>query len=174
MIMSFKFLGLDIQITSSGMIGSLILLIVFTGLALAALQLSILGALVWGLVAVLLYWSGEFLHQYGHLGAGRRVGYPLTGMQTWWVFARSLYPADEPTLPAAVHIRRALGGAPVSIGLGIVFGILALVLKDSLSEPLWALIVLYAVLNFFYFGMGAFLPLGFTDGSTLLHYWNKS
>ena len=154
--------------------GSMILFIVFTGLALAGLQLSIIGAMIWGLVAVGLYWIGEFLHQYGHLMAGRRVGYPLIGVRLWWVFGASIYPNDEPTLPASVHIRRALGGAPMSIAIGVVCGILALLLKDSMSLPIWALLALFAFLNLFYFGFGAFLPLGFTDGSTLLHYWNKA
>jgi hypothetical protein len=172
--MSFKVFGLDIQITQSSLIGSIILLIVYTGVALVGLQLAMPGALIWGLIAVLLHWLGEFVHQYGHLMAGRRVGYPLTGMRLWWIFAGSIYPADEPTLPASVHIKRALGGAPVSIAVGVVFGILALVLKDSLDSFVWGLLAFFAALNFFFFGLGAFLPLGFTDGSTLLHYWGKS
>ena len=172
-MMSFKVLGLNIEITVSSIIGSIILFIVFTGLALAALQLLIPGALIWGLVAVGLYWIGEFLHQYGHFMAGRRVGYPMTGVRLWWFFGASVYPKDEPTLPASTHIQRALGGAPVSIALGIVFGILALLLKDSMSLPIWGFLALFAFLNLVYFGFGAFLPLGFTDGSTLLYYRNK-
>lgn len=169
----FKFLGLDIEIRGSSIIGSIILFIVFTGLALAGLQLPLPGAVIWGLVAVGLYWIGEFLHQYGHFMAGRRVGYPMTGMQMWWFFSASMYSKDEPILPASVHIRRALGGPAVSMAIGVVFGILALLLKDSMSLPTWGFLALFAFLNLFYFGFGAFLPLGFTDGSTLLYYRNK-
>ncbi len=172
--MSFKVLGLNIEVTPSSLAGSLLLVVIFTGLALASLQLSLIGALLWGVVAMLLYWISETLHQYGHFMAGRRVGYAMTGVRMWGVFGASVYPADEPTLPAATHIRRALGGAPVSIVIGIVVAVLALLLRDSLSAPVWGLLVLVAFLNFVYFGLGAFLPLGFTDGSTLLHYWNKA
>ena len=171
---SFKILGLDVEITGSAIAGSILLMIIFTGLAVYSFQLSILGAVLWALAALVLYWIGEFLHQYGHFIAGRRAGYPLTGMRAWFVFSASIYPPDEPTLPAAVHIQRALGGAPMSMALGFVVGLLAFLLKDSLSAPLLGLLILFAVVNFFYFGLGAFLPLGFTDGSTLLHYWNKA
>jgi hypothetical protein len=171
--MSFQLPGLKIEITSSSLVGSLILLVVFTLLALATLPVTFIGALLWGVVATLLYWISETLHQYGHYMAGRRVGYAMTGVRLWWFWGASVYPVDEPTLPASVHIQRALGGAPVSIAIGLVAGVLALLIKDSLDAPLWGLLALFAAINFFYFGLGAFLPLGFTDGSTLLYYRNK-
>lgn len=171
--MSFRIPGLDIQITGSSLIGSLILVVIFTALAFYTLMLPVFQAVVWGVVAMLLYWLSETLHQYGHYVAGRQVGYSMTGVRLWWFWGASVYPADEPTLPAAVHIRRALGGAPMSIAMGVVVGLIALALRDSLSPSIFGLLVLFALLNLVYFGFGAFLPLGFTDGSTLLHYWGK-
>jgi hypothetical protein len=45
-------------------------------------------------------------------------------------------------------------------------------LKDIASVAYW--IVFFSFLeNLFVFTLGAFLPLGFTDGSTLLRYWGK-
>jgi hypothetical protein len=150
-----------------------ILVVIFTALAFYTLMLPVFQAVVWGIVAMLLYWLSETLHQYGHYWAGRQVGYPMTGVRLWWFWGASQYPADEPTLPGAVHIRRALGGAPMSIAIGVVVGLIALVLRDSLSPSIFGLLALFALLNLVYFGFGAFLPLGFTDGSTLLHYWGK-
>lgn len=171
--MSFKCFGLTVEITTTALIGSLILLAAFTGTALALFQLSVIEAVIWAVLAVLLYWVSEYVHQYGHYMAGKRVGYPMTGVRLWWVFGASVYPPDEPTLPAALHIQRALGGAPVSIIVGAVFGLLALLLKGSAGPFVEGLLVFLAVINLGYFGFGAFLPLGFTDGSTLLYYRNK-
>jgi Zn-dependent protease len=170
----FKFAGMQVIFAPSSLIGSALLLIVFTLLASTALQLTLIAAVLWGAAAVFLYWLSETLHQYGHFIAARRTGYPMNGVRLWWIFGASQYPADEPELPAAIHIRRALGGAPVSIGLGIFFGVLALLLQNSLSLPLWGLLALFAGVNLFFFGLGAFIPFGFTDGGTLLRYRRKS
>jgi hypothetical protein len=82
----------------------------------------------------------------------------------------TLYPRNEPNLPARIHIRRALGGPPVSLALAVVALGIVLVARNALGGPFWALSVLFFIQNFFIFFLGAFLPLGFTDGSTLLRY----
>jgi hypothetical protein len=51
---------------------------------------------------------------------------------------------------------------------------LALALFIGESGGLWYLPVLFFGLeNLLLYGLGAFLPLGFTDGSTLLEWWPK-
>ena len=43
------------------------------------------------------------LHQFGHAWAARRVGYPMTGLRYRGVLAASLYPRNEPELPADIQ-----------------------------------------------------------------------
>ncbi|MBW7885798.1 MAG: hypothetical protein H3C34_24840, partial [Caldilineaceae bacterium] len=48
----------------------------------------------------------------------------------------------------------------------------ALVLSGSGGVGWWLLVFL-AVDNLVVLGLGAFLPLGFTDGSTILNWWGR-
>jgi len=52
----------------------------------------------------------QLVHQLGHALAARATGYPMTGIRYDYAFSYSTYPADEPPVPAAVHIQRSLGG----------------------------------------------------------------
>ncbi len=125
-----------------------------------------------GLVVVALHWAGEIGHQLGHATVARRVGYPMTGLRGWWLLSASLYPPAEPELPAAVHIRRALGGpatsALISAGLGVL-----LTRLSRRQRVLRGLAGFALAENLLIFTIGAFVPLGFNDGSTLLHWWGK-
>lgn len=123
-------------------------------------------ALVGGLLALILHWSCELAHQFGHIWAGRQVGYAANGIQLWWVFSSTFYPADEPTLPTAIHLRRALGGPALSLVLTIVTGALFFVLLP-VGGYIWRFEAVFAIQNLLTFIIGL-LPLGFTDGSTLL------
>ena len=164
--------GLNLTARPSAIIGSLALWIVLSGIALALIKLSVGEAIFGGLIATLLHWTSETLHQFGHAQAARQAGYLMIGIRYWGVLSTSVYPDDEPALPASIHIRRALGGPSVSIVVGILIGLLALALRDSAGLLKW--LALFAALeNLLVFGLGAFLPLGFTDGSTLLRYWSK-
>ena len=85
-------------------------------------------------------------------------------------FASGLYPLDEPELPARTHVRRALGGPVMSLIVTIVAVVIAWLMRSAGSPYTW--IAVFTVLdNFLIFTLGAFLPLGFTDGSTLLRLW---
>lgn len=123
-------------------------------------------ALVFGTLALALHWFCELAHQFGHVWAGRRVGYAATGIQLWWVFSSTFYPADEPALPTAIHLRRALGGPALSLLLTLVAATLFLALMP-VGGFAWRLAAVFAMQNLLVFIVG-FLPLGFTDGSTLL------
>jgi hypothetical protein len=89
-----------------------------------------------------------------------------------WVLGGTLYPRDEPELPAAVHIKRALGGPLGSLLLAMVMGVVSLVLRPS-GGLLYGLVAFGFWDNLLFFTLGALLPMGFTDGSTLLRYWGK-
>jgi hypothetical protein len=93
-------------------------------------------------------------------------------LQFWWFLSSALYPPDEPALPAAIHIRRALGGPTASFLLTLIAGDIALALA-AVGGVLWYGALFFCLDNLFVFTLGAFLSLGFTDGSTLLHWLRK-
>ena len=165
-----RFAGLDISVTPRFWIGCALLTgLVGLGLVFFAAKPP-LAALGGGLLGTGLYWLSEILHNLGHAWAARRTGHPMTGIRLGFlfIFGTSLYPADEGELPAAVHMRRAAGGPILSTTLGLVAIALGLLSGNSLG----AWVMGFGLLNLFLFGLGALLPLGFNDGSTLI-YWRK-
>ena len=116
--------GLWVYVRTDVFLGALILWGAFAGLAYFALKITPLESLALGLAGVFLHYAFEFWHQYCHAAAARRTGYPMEGLLYSMVLAVSLYPRDEPELPAEVHIRRAIGGPIGNIALGLFGGIL--------------------------------------------------
>jgi hypothetical protein len=175
--------GLRITAKPSAIISFVVLWLVLSLGAILFLQripplVSVLGALV----AAVLHYFSELFHHLGHARAARSVGYPMIGVRFWYLLAQSIYPKDEPPLPANTHIRRALGGPLASLLLAILSGILILVLAGSMMfeppEPpaltaAWYVLFFLFLDNLLVFTLGAFLPLGFTDGSTILYWWGK-
>jgi hypothetical protein len=160
--------GLTVTVGTSALVGSLVLWLLLGLVGVFLLSFSLLKALVLGLAAVALHWVAVFLHQAGHATAARSTGYPMTGIRLWGVLSSSLYPPDEPELPVSVHIRRAMGGPALSL----VVTLLALVPLFFLRAGTWAwwLALFFFLDNLLVFTLGSFLPLGFTDGSTLLSF----
>jgi hypothetical protein len=170
--------NLELFVYPSAVAGSVLLWIVLAGLALTItpltpFPLTTLEAIIAGAFGVLLHWLSELLHQIGHARAARRTGYPMTGVSFWLVLGSSLYPPDEPTLPGSLHVRRALGG-PAFSAIVTLIGFIITAIFAALNSPLlfW-LALFFALDNLLVFTLGAFLPLGFTDGSTLLRWWGK-
>lgn len=162
--------GIAVTVDSSALMGSVFLWLAHTALALLLLKAPLTEALVAGFLAVPLFWFGDFVHQLGHAWVGRRVGYPMKEIRFRGFLIVTPYPSNEPKLPARLHIRRALGGPPVSLALSVVALVIVLIARNALTGPFWVLSILFFIQNFFIFFLGAFLPLGFTDGSTLLRY----
>ena len=98
--------------------------------------------------------------------AARSTGYPMTGLRFWTVLSASVYPADEPALPARVHLRRALGGPLASALLTVALGLLWRATPPA-QHRRHALARFAFWENLLVFTLGALLPLGFTDGSTI-------
>lgn len=156
---------------------SIIPVFIFLWMILSAIGLWILdlpptSALIGGLVAALLHYSSELWHQLGHAAAARSTGHPMSGMLFWAGLGTSLYPRDEGDLPGSVHIRRALGGPIASFVLSLAGLLLSLALRPVGDVAYWAAVFLWLD-NLLVFTLGSLLPLGFTDGSTLL-YWVKN
>ena len=161
--------GLRLSARPSALISAIGLWTLLTMLGAALIPLPIPAAIIGGLIAVGLHYGSDTLHQLGHAFAAKRAGYPMTGIRFWFVLSTALYPADEPALPGRVHIRRALGGPLVSVGVGVAIGLIAALT----TGPLGWLAAFVALDNLVVLGLGAFLPLGFTDGSTILTWWGQ-
>ena len=163
--------GLELSYRRSIFPVFIILWLILSAVGLLVLDLSPLSALAGGLVAALLHYVSELWHQLGHAAAARRTGHRMTGVVFWAALSTSLYPKEEGDLPGGIHIKRALGGPIGSLRLSLAAGLLALALKPSGGAAYWTTLFL-CIDNLLVFGLGSLLPLGFTDGSTLL-YWMK-
>lgn len=161
--------GLNLAFSTSVAAGMFLMWVLFAGAGHYLLHAAFGAALLGGFIASVLHVCSEVVHQLGHAGAARATGYPMTGIRLWWMLGTSMYPADEPPLDAAVHIRRALGGPSASALLTLVALVLWQVLQVTTPEWSWVGLV-FLVDNLLFFTMGSFLPLGFTDGSTLLRW----
>ncbi len=164
--------GTKLLISQPGIISSIGLWIVLSLLAGWLLQLSASQAILAGFLAVLLHWFSEFSHHLGHAAAAQRTGYPIELIRMWYFLCLQKYPKDEPDLPAELHIRRALGGPAASLLLSLI-GAVAVWALRPFGGLAYYLALFFALENFLVFFLGAFLPLGFTDGSTLLEWWPK-
>ena len=169
-----KITDLRLSVEPLFIVGTIVLWIVLSGMGSLLLELPFSQAVVGGLIAAFLYWFSEIIHQLGHAYAARRTGYPMVGilLGTYLFFGTSLYPENEEPLPAKIHIRRALGGPVSSLVFTGITAVVALILSPRKDIVSW--IALYVcIINLLVFTIGPFLPLGFTDGSTLLRWWGK-
>jgi hypothetical protein len=155
--------------TPAAIFGSLGLWLIVVTLMTAVFSISIGPALFGGMIVVLLHWLSEVVHQLGHAWAARRTGYPMTGGRAgkFGVFITSLYPLDEPELPANLHLRRALGGPIFSAWLSSIAFIIALMLIQTASALGQFILWFFFLENLFVMTLQVFIPLGFNDGATV-------
>jgi len=73
--------GLKLSALPSAIVGSMVLWVVLSGVAVVLLRLSLVSAVIGGLVAVALHWTSEVVHQFGHAWTARQVGHPMTGIR---------------------------------------------------------------------------------------------
>lgn len=162
--------GLQIVVERSVFYAAIALWILLSAGAIFLLDLTAVGAAVGGGAAVALHWFSALVHHLGHAWAARRTGFPMRGIHCRLLLCASRYPRHEPLLPANVHIRRALGGPAFSFLLAVVVGAISILLSVQ-SGRFWYLPAFLALDSFVVFTVGALLPLGFTDGSTLIKWW---
>jgi len=170
-----KVAGLELSATPSALIASLILWVILAAVAYLLpypYHTTLLGAIIGGFAAVILHHLSDLWHQLGHSWAARNVGHPMIGIRFGFLglLSADIYPADEGELPAGVHIRRALGGPLASLAMSVVAGIIFLVLNGRGYGALWLLSLFFFLENFVVFTLEIFLPLGFNDASTVLHW----
>lgn len=120
------------------------------------------------LVGVMLHWLTTLVHYSGHAVASSATGHPMSGIRLgrYLFFGLSEYPADEGPLPAAVHRRRALGGPTASLLWGLLAAVATVLLPGG--GLLYRAALFTTLDSLAVFTIGALMPLGFTDGSTLL------
>jgi hypothetical protein len=164
--------GLTISTKPNAFIGSILLWAVLAAVGMFVLRLPVLQAMIGGLLAAFMHLLFEMIHQFGHAIAAKRTGYPMIGMRFWWILAQSIYPSDEPEIAPSAHVKRALGGPIISLIMTVITGIIALLLMP-VGGLAWILAAFAFLDSLLFFTLGALLPLGFTDGSTLLRYWGK-
>lgn len=164
--------NLEISAKRSAFIGFGGVWLVLTLVGLFLIKLPLVESIVGGFLCAALHWLSELLHHLGHAGAARRAGYPMTGVLFVHVLGMSLYPRDEPELPGKIHIRRALGGPAASLIVTII-ALLILLVAQAVGGLFYWVALWFFLDNLLVFFLGAFLPLGFTDGSTILKWWGK-
>jgi hypothetical protein len=167
-----KIAGLQVSFTPSALVSSLFLWTVLAFVAHRLLGTSLIQAGLGGLLAVMLHWLSDLVHHIGHAWAARRTGYPMQGVRLWLLLGTSLYPRDEIELPAMIHIRRAWGGPVASLGMTLIGLLFVLLTRQSEALIRW-LALFFFLDNLFVFTLGALIPMGFTDGSTLLEWRNR-
>ena len=159
--------GLQISVRPSA-IASFVGLAAGLGLfAWKALKWRPATAVVGGLLAALAHGASELWHQLGHARAAEMTGFPMQGITFYGPLASSDYPRHEGMLGAETHIQRALGGPIFSLLLALGAGLLSLLARPLGGLPLFLTFFTFLD-NMLVFTLGALLPLGFTDGSTLL------
>lgn len=163
--------GLRLTAKPSAVLGTLLLWGALSAIG-SGLGLPAATAILGGLVATALHWLASLAHHLGHAWAARRTGHPMLGVRFWGVLGTSIYPRDEPPLPARVHMRRALGGPLASLLLTLAALGLALALRPA-GGAAWLVALLFFVENLFVYTLQALLPLGFNDGATLLYWWRR-
>jgi len=170
--------GLKITISLLSLLSYLAAALGIAALAKMWLSLSLIEAVLAGVLSALSMFVGEMLHQLGHAWAARQTGYPMSGIHNFSLFSACLYPSDEPALPPSLHIRRALGGFWINLLIGLLLGAAAVNLWPA--GGLWGWVTAFnAIWNFFVLGLGALLPIDipgvFTiDGGTILRQWRES
>jgi len=164
--------GLQLSLLPLAFAGSIGLWVIVVVLMVAAFNIPFGSALLGGLIVVILHWFSEVVHHLGHAWAARRTGYPMTGIRfgKLGIFATSLYPPAEPTLPAKIHIRRATGGPIFSAWLSAMAFIVILMTIRTVA-PVWQFVLWFFFLeNLFVMTLQVFIPLGFNDGATIWHW----
>jgi hypothetical protein len=169
-----KLAGLEFRLQVSTFFGAFALWVLFSAAGFIFLHLSTGLAVLSGFVAMLLHYAGEYWHQVGHAVSARWVGHPMEAAVLYWVLGFSRYPQDEPVLPAEVHIQRALGGPLANLLLATIIGLFVWTSRNTANNSVvWWFAVFVFLENLFIYSLAAFLPLGFTDGNTLLYWWQK-
>lgn len=158
--------GLRLSVKPSALVALPVLWGVAAVGAARQIHLPLHAASVPALIAVLGHILSGIWHHLGHAFAARATGYPMIGIRVSGLFATSIYPKDEPQLPAELHIRRALGGPLASGLLTLIMWALVRLARPTHATTRWLLWVLLLD-NLLNYTAQVLIPLGINDGQTL-------
>lgn len=159
--------GLELRVKPSAIATALLITGGFAAVLNKLFKFRPLTAVAGGVLVTQIHYFSELWHQLGHARAAEMTGFPMKGVTLVGPIGKSVYPSNEGLLPAPTHIQRAVGGPIFSILLTLVSGLLALATRPLGGLPLF-LATFTFLDNLLVFVIGAMLPLGFTDGSTIL------
>jgi hypothetical protein len=168
--------GLTITIKPMAFVGSIFLWVICAVASVGALNLPLTSAILVGLVCMALHWVSGVVHQAGHAIFARQTGYPMTGLVLGThggLLSTSLYPANEPALPEALHLHRALGGPFLSLQLTLLGGLLLIAQSQGERGIGWWVTLYFLLENLFVYTVQALIPLGFNDGSVIWRFLRK-
>lgn len=161
-----KFFGLQINLLPVLFIGMISIWVILSITGYFGFDIPLGEAILLGFIGMLLHYTSELIHCCGHAIAAKSTGYPMVEIQLGFlgIFARTLYPKDEPELPSSIHIRRALGGPMINLILSIILFVILPLWQEN-----WYWLGLFIFLdNLIVYTLQVFLPLGFNDASTIL------
>ncbi len=166
-VLTIHLFGLEVSVMASAAALTMVLMVAAAGLRLMRGG-SLLGAVGFGLGVAVVHTGSCLGHHLGHAFAARLTGFPMQGIVAKDLIWRSAYPQNEPILPSLVHAKRALGGPAASLVLTGVSVVAWLATRAGPIE-LRRLMLVAMIDTGVVFSLGSLLPLGFTDGSTLLN-----
>ena len=168
--------GIRLTVIPTVILGVLAIFGLTVLVAATRLSMHLADALLFGLLCTIVHFAGEVLHHIGHIIAARSTGHPMIGLRfgVYGLFAASVYPKNEPELPGTTHIRRAMGGPIFSTLVGLALFMLTFLPGVHGAEFLYPVLVFAVIEQVGLLGLGALLPLPFTDGGTILTWWGKN
>lgn len=168
----FNLGGLEVTARPLALISFLVLGSLLSLLGVTVLKQKPPKALAGGFLAATLHYAVSLWHHLGHARAANQSGYPMSSVDFWGPIGTSRYPVNEGAVPAEVHIQRALGGPIFSFVLTALLGLAVLALRPVGGTVSYLVMFTFAD-NLLVYVVGALMPLGFTDGSTLLEWWDQ-
>ncbi|PJF45044.1 MAG: hypothetical protein CUN55_00895 [Phototrophicales bacterium] len=168
----FKLFGFQVRMEWSALVGWVAVIAISSNVYMFIYRTKADEALWFGVLFWLIYMMGLLVHFGGHMLTSRLVGYPMNGLEFWWMFGRSLYPADEPPLQPYQHVWRAIGGPLGSVAwiVGIVLFYDRYMPTDVFNAFLLQFSLIVAVLYF----LGTLWPMSFNDGGIIVEQLKRS
>lgn len=174
MSQSFQFFsigGFSLRLEMSAVIGWVVVVMVGANLYMFLYRTDYEAALRFGIIYWVIYMGGLLFHYFGHILASYWVGFPMSGLEFWWMFGRSIYPDNESQLTARQHIIRAAGGPVFSV---VWVAVLFLALSQQSSGNVFSVFMLQlSFVTALLLLVGTLLPLSFSDGGTILYYLRR-
>lgn len=162
----FSINGFKVRMEWSTTIGWIVVAMVSANVMMFLHRTDYETAIWFGMLFWLLHMGTVLIHVLGHVISSALIGHPMTGIEFWWMFARTLYPANEALLSPRQHIIRAVGGPIASVGWVVLLA--EAVQRQTATDEFSVLLLHLVFLNAFLYLLGSLLPLSFTDGGTIV------